>query len=152
VTSSPENNIQAAATAADLPATGSPGPAVPHILCNAHAVTARLGTPGGALWKLAEPGRQLDANLIHQPRGQRVDTHAEPDLDVLLLVLAGDGVLGTADETIHLTGGTMLWLPRGSSRSLAAGEDGISYLTVHRRRPGMQIRSRGNAPGSGALA
>lgn len=132
-------------------ATGSPGPAVPRILGNAHAVTARPGIPGGALWKLAEPGRQLDANLIHLPRGQRVATHAEPDLDVLLLVLAGDGVLGSADETIQLTSGTMLWLPRGSSRSLAAGDDGMSYLTVHRRRPGMQIRSRDNAPGSGAL-
>jgi quercetin dioxygenase-like cupin family protein len=129
--------------------TGTPDPAVPRILGNALAVTSHAGPPGGALWKLAEPGRQLDANLIHLPPGQRVDTHAEPDLDVLLLVLAGDGVLGSADETIQLTSGTMLWLPRGSSRSLAAGDHGMSYLTVHRRRPGMQIRSRGTAPGSG---
>lgn len=122
--------------------TGHPGPAVPRILCDAHAATARLPASGGALWKLAESGRQLDANLIHLPRGQHIDTHAEPDLDVLLLVLAGDGTLGTAGEALCLTAGTILWLPRGSSRSLASGDNGMSYLTVHRRRPGMQIRSR----------
>jgi quercetin dioxygenase-like cupin family protein len=71
-----------------------------------------------------------------------VDTHAEPDLDVLLLVLAGDGTLAAAGEALRLASGTVLWLPRGSSRSLTAGDGGMSYLTVHRRRPGMQIRPR----------
>jgi quercetin dioxygenase-like cupin family protein len=124
------------------------GPAAPRILFDARAVTAGLAAPGGALWKLAEPGRQLDANVIHLPRGEHVDTHAEPDLDVLLLVLAGDGTVGTEGETLRLTGGTILWLPRGSSRSLAAGDGGMSYLTVHRRRPGLQVRPREGAPGT----
>jgi quercetin dioxygenase-like cupin family protein len=92
------------------------------------------------LGRLAEPGRQLDANVVRLPTGQRVDTHAEPDLDVLLLVLSGGGTLGTAEGSRQLTEGTLLWLPHTSSRSLAAGEDGLCYLTVHRRRPGMQIR------------
>jgi quercetin dioxygenase-like cupin family protein len=74
-----------------------------------------------------------------------VDTHAEPELDVLMLVLAGDGTLTTAGGTLTLASGTLLWLPRGSRRSLAAADGGMSYLTVHRRRPGMQVRSRGNA-------
>ena len=129
-----------------VPASGHPGPAVPRIVCDARATTTRLTASGGALWKLTEPGRQLDANLIHLPRRQQVGSHAEPDLDVLLLVLAGDGTLGSVGETLHLASGTLLWLPQGSCRSLAAGDDGMSYLTVHRRRPGMQIRSRGDAP------
>jgi quercetin dioxygenase-like cupin family protein len=91
------------------------------------------------VWKLAEPGRQLDANVVHLPPGQHVGTHAEPDLDVLLLVVAGDGVLVTAGQARHLTSGALLWLPRGSVRGLSAGLDGMSYLTVHRRRPGMQV-------------
>ena len=90
-----------------------------------------------------------DANIIHLPEGQHVDTHAEPDLDVLLLVLAGDGTLGITGEALHLASGTVLWLPRGSRRSLAAGDSGMSYLTIHQRRPGMQIRPRGNPPASG---
>ncbi|CAM5587687.1 hypothetical protein SHIRM173S_01264 [Streptomyces hirsutus] len=34
-----------------------------------------------------------------------------------------------------------MWLPHGSTRALAAGGR-LTYLTVHRRRPGMQISRR----------
>jgi hypothetical protein len=71
-----------------------------------------------------------------------VDTHTEPDLDVLLLVVTGHGVLGGPDGPHPLTEGTLLWLPRGSTRSVTTGKDGLSYLTVRKRRPGMQIRHR----------
>jgi quercetin dioxygenase-like cupin family protein len=120
--------------------------AVPRILCDARAVTASPVGADGALWKLAEPGRQLDANIVHLPPGQHVDTHAEPDLDILLLVLTGDGTLTAAADALRLACGTLLWLPRGSRRSLAVGDGGMSYLTVHRRRPGMQIRPRVDVP------
>lgn len=117
-------------------------PPVPVMLCDTQALAAVLPAPAGALWKMAESGRQLDANLIHLPPRQRVDTHTEPDLDVLLLVVTGSGTLDGADGPHRLTVGTLLWLPRGCSRSLAADQDGLSYLTVHQRRPGMQIRRR----------
>lgn len=116
-------------------------PPVPMLLCDATALAAAADAPSGALWRLAEPGRQLDANVVHLPSCAHVATHAEPDLDVLLLVLAGSGVLGTADGERHLAAGGLLWLPHGASRSITAGPDGLRYLTVHRRRPGMQIRS-----------
>lgn len=122
---------------------------VPRILCDAPAVTANLPASSGALWKLAEPGRQLDANLIHLAAGQHIDTHVEPDLDVLLIVLTGNGCLGTVGETLHLTSGAIVWLPRGSERSLAAADD-MTYLTVHQRRAGLQIRPPGSVtPGPG---
>ncbi|WP_433005299.1 cupin domain-containing protein [Kribbella sp. CA-294648] len=98
--------------------------------------------PAGARWTLAEVGRQLDANLIHLPAGQRVDTHTEPDLDVLLVAVAGSGTVGTPDGVQAVAKGNLVWLPRGSTRNLTAGPDGFSYLTVHRRRPGMQIKQR----------
>ena len=121
---------------------------VPRILGDFEALTKILPESRGALWKLAEPGRQLDANLVHLPPGQHVGTHAEPDLDVLLLVVAGDGIIGTTGHALPLAKGTILWLPHGSSRSVAAGDDGMSYLTVHRRRPGMGIRSRQEVVGA----
>lgn len=114
---------------------------VPRALCDVLALTD-APEASGALWRLAEPGRQLDANVVHLPSGQRVDTHAEPDLDVLLLVVAGHGTLGTADGDERLAEGVLMWLPHGSRRRITAGPAGLSYLTVHRRRPGMQIRSR----------
>lgn len=111
-------------------------------LCDVRALAGLDPAPAGALWKLAEPGRQLDANLVHLPAGERVEAHAEPDLDVLLLVVAGGGALETPEGTERLADGALFWLPRGSTRAVAAGPDGLSYLTVHRRRPGMQIRPR----------
>jgi quercetin dioxygenase-like cupin family protein len=122
---------------------------LPRMLCDIGALTTSPPATAGAAWRLAEPGRQLDANVVRLPPGQCVGAHAEPDLDVLLLVVAGDGDLATAGETTPLTPGTLLWLPRGSARSLSAGQDGMSYLTAHRRRPGMQIHP---APRRGAAA
>jgi quercetin dioxygenase-like cupin family protein len=97
---------------------------------------------GGARWRLAESPRQLDANVVHLPPGHQVDTHVEPALDVLLHVLQGSGTVLTLAEPIKLRPGHLLWLPRGSQRALHAGPEGLSYLTVHVRRPGLGIGSR----------
>lgn len=116
---------------------------LPRTLCDTAALAALEDAPAGALWRLAEPGRQLDANVVRIPPGRRVDTHREPDLDVLLLVLAGEGSLTAPDGTQPLRAGTLIWLPHGSTRSLAADDEGLTYLTVHRRRPGLRIASPG---------
>lgn len=121
--------------------TGPADAGVPRILCDTASIAAG-SAPAGALWRLAEPGRQLDANVVRVPPDGRIDTHTEPDLDVLLLVIAGGGTLGSVDAGQSLAPGSLAWLPRGSARSLTAGKDGLSYLTVHRRRPGMRIHSR----------
>jgi quercetin dioxygenase-like cupin family protein len=119
-----------------------PEPPTVRVLADVHELAEHSPVPSGARWTLAEPGRQLDANLIHLPAGQRVDTHAEPDLDVLLVVVAGGGVVGSPDGEQVLANGNVVWLPRGSTRNLTAGKSGLSYLTIHRRRPGLQIRKR----------
>lgn len=122
---------------------GTPEPApVPVVLCDVRALARAVPAPAGALWKLDAPGRQLDANLVHLPPGETVGSHREPDLDVLLLVVAGSGTLGTPDSTEPLAEGALVWLPHGSTRRVGAGADGLSYLTVHRRRPGMSVGRR----------
>lgn len=114
----------------------------PRVLYDLQPLTVHPQTaPSGVVWRLAEAGRQLDANILNLPAGQCIDTHAEPDLDVLLVVLAGSGTLTTQDGELPLTPGAVVWLPRGSKRSLAAGSEGLSYLTTHQRRPGMQIKT-----------
>ncbi|MER7985178.1 hypothetical protein ABTY53_06180 [Streptomyces noursei] len=125
-------------------APGAPEPAVPvpRLLCDARELAADDSGRAGALWRLAEAGRQLDANLVRLPPEGRVEEHVEPDLDVLLYVVSGDGVVDTVQERRPLVEGGVLWLPRGSRRSLTAGRGGLAYLTVHRRRPGLQIKSR----------
>ncbi|MEU5835634.1 hypothetical protein ABZ820_18435 [Streptomyces diacarni] len=122
---------------------------VPMPLCDVVALAAEEDAGAGAVWRLTEPGRQLDANLVHVPAGRHIETHVEPDLDVLLLVVRGSGTLGTAQDPRPLREGGLIWLPHGSSRSVTAGEDGMSYLTVHRRRPGMRIRRHAGDSSSG---
>lgn len=117
------------------------GPPLPRVLCDTAGLLSPGGDgPAGALWRLAEPGRQLDANVVRLPAGGRVDTHTEPDLDVLLLVLDGAARLESADGGHALRTGVLTWLPHGSTRALLAGPDGVTYLTVHRRRPGLRIQ------------
>ncbi|OKJ97121.1 hypothetical protein AMK26_29110 [Streptomyces sp. CB03234] len=102
---------------------------------------------GGALWRLAADGRQLDANLVRVTPDTRVPAHVEPDLDVFLYVVDGDGRLDTGDGERPLDAGCVVWLPRGARRGVVAGPEGLTYLTVHRRRPGLSIRPA-TAPGA----
>lgn len=96
----------------------------------------------GALWRLAEPGRQLDANLVRLPPGATVEAHTERDVDVLLLPIAGNGSISSdGDEgPVALATHTLTWLPRGARRSITAGSGGLAYLTVHRARTGLRIQ------------
>ncbi|MGW0548788.1 helix-turn-helix transcriptional regulator [Streptomyces altiplanensis] len=117
----------------------------PGVLARLAALTG--GAPaahrGGALWRLGESGRQLDANVIRLAPRARVAPHVEPDLDVLVYVAQGAGLLECGGERHELAPGAVAWLPHGARRAVSAGPDGLAYLTVHRRRPGLTIR---NAP------
>ncbi|WP_405664847.1 hypothetical protein OG379_22235 [Streptomyces sp. NBC_01166] len=114
--------------------------ATPQVLAVLDGLLA-AAAPGerGALWRLAEEGRELDANIVHLPPDAGVGEHQEDVLDVLLVVLAGGGSLHAGRDTLDLAPTTVTWLPRTSRRALEAGPDGLTYLTVHRRRPGLTI-------------
>ncbi|MFJ4969022.1 hypothetical protein [Streptomyces sp. NPDC088755] len=120
--------------------------ATPRVLAALNDILASAA-PGerGALWQLAEQGRELDANLVRLPAGAEVGEHQEDVLDVLLVVLEGGGRVRVGDGGPALGPGAVIWLPRTSRRALAAGPDGLTYLTVHRRRPGLTIKSPGGA-------
>ncbi|MEV5878988.1 hypothetical protein AB0L75_33160 [Streptomyces sp. NPDC052101] len=117
------------------------------VLCDARALGEAPPVPGGVLWKLTESGRQLDANVVRIAPGDRITAHTETQLDVMLLVVAGDGMLGKGpgDTPQRLTEGAVAWLPHGAPRSITAGAAGLTYVTVHRRRPGMWIGARPDA-------
>jgi uncharacterized protein (DUF2249 family)/quercetin dioxygenase-like cupin family protein len=93
----------------------------------------------GAVWRLEARERDLDSNVIALPAGGGIDSHAGPDLDVLIHVLSGGGSLTTETGTVELFPGALLWLPRRSRRQFAAGPDGLRYLTVHRRRQALVL-------------
>jgi quercetin dioxygenase-like cupin family protein len=119
----------------------SDDPAAPRRLCNVHQVTAAAGAggTGGAAWRLDAEPRGVDANIVRLPAGRRIDTHDGPDLDVVMLVLDGHGEVVGADAPVPAEPGALIWLPRRSRRSIVAGDDGLTYLTVHPHRPGLTI-------------
>ncbi|OHV48055.1 hypothetical protein BCD48_16730 [Pseudofrankia sp. BMG5.36] len=118
---------------------------LPRVLVNTGDLAAGTGEPdlAGAVWKLPVGERDLDSNVIALPPGGTIEAHRGPDVDVLVHVLAGSGTLSTERGTFDLAPGALLWLPRRSLRRLAADDEGLRYLTVHRRRQALVV---GTAP------
>lgn len=94
----------------------------------------------GAVWSIAEPERELDSNLIRLPPGDEIPAHVGAEVDTLVHVVHGDGVLTTEDGEEPLRAGDVALLPRRTVRGFRAGADGLGYLTVHRRRQSLRVR------------
>ena len=98
----------------------------------------------GILWATASD--DLNATLLSWPAGEGVDPHRNAERDVLLVVVAGDGVLEVDGEPTALEAHAAVIIPRGTTRSITAGSGGLRYLSVHLRRNGLvQIRPRAGA-------
>lgn len=94
----------------------------------------------GAVWSIAAPERELDSNLIRLPAGEEIPAHIGAEVDTLVHVVRGEGVLTTEDGEEPLRAGDVALLPRRTVRGFRAGEDGLEYLTVHRRRRSLTIK------------
>jgi quercetin dioxygenase-like cupin family protein len=93
----------------------------------------------GILWSTASA--DLNATLLSWPAGEGVVSHRNPERDVLMVVVAGDGVAEIDGEPHELRAHAAVLIPRGAERSITAGANGLRYLSVHLRRNGLtQIR------------
>jgi mannose-6-phosphate isomerase-like protein (cupin superfamily) len=102
-----------------------------------------LGREGiGPLWGMAST--DLNATLLAWPPGHEVAEHRNEELDVLLVVLGGQGNAIIDDEPHELATGSTILIPRGTRRRIAAGATGLRYLSVHRRRGPLQIQTAPN--------
>lgn len=93
----------------------------------------------GAIWKLEQRERDLDSNIINLQPETAIEAYDGPDIDVLVYVLAGDGVLTTERGEVTLTEGALAILPRRSRRGFTAGQNGLRYLTVHQKRKALLL-------------
>jgi quercetin dioxygenase-like cupin family protein len=91
----------------------------------------------GPLWGMASG--DLNATLLVWPAGHEVAEHTNTELDVLLIVLEGGGAASIDEQDHALSPGHALLIPKGRSRVIRAGTTGIRYVSVHRRRPPLQI-------------
>jgi quercetin dioxygenase-like cupin family protein len=87
----------------------------------------------------------LNATLLVWPAGHEVGEHTNTDLDVLLIVLEGEGLALIDEQAYALSPGHALLIPKGSSRAIRAGAAGVRYVSVHSRRGPLQIEG---LPGS----
>lgn len=95
----------------------------------------------GAVWSLPHGG-DLDANLVRLGPGGSVGEHINADVDVLLFVLCGSAELDIEGTPHDLHDDVGALVPRGLRRGITAGDRGVTYLTVHRRRDGLDIGRR----------
>lgn len=117
--------------------------ALPRVVAETTDLLAAAGaSTGGSIWQLEPGARDLDSNIIALPAGDEIGLHIGPDLDVLVLVLQGSGQLHTELDVVELQQGTLVWLPRNAQRRFVAGSEGIQYLTVHHRKPTLNITAK----------
>ena len=105
----------------------------------ADSIEAAVGN--GVQWSLSDPS-QLQANLVHLEPEASIGEHVSDDVDVIVVVLAGSGILDGGDGQLELHVHHLVHLAAGVPRALRAGQDGLTYLTIHRHRGGIQIGGR----------
>ena len=95
----------------------------------------------GALWSLPHGG-DLDANLVRLAPGEAIGAHVNNEVDVLVVGVAGSGTVDIDGATHDLRPSVVVLVPKGLRRGITAGDVELRYLTVHRARAGLQIRTR----------
>jgi len=76
----------------------------------------------------------LDCNLVYWNEGQGVPAHPNDDLDVVGIVLRGEGILHMDGVDYKLRAGQFFLIPKRVVRALFSAGGEFVYLTVHRRR------------------
>jgi quercetin dioxygenase-like cupin family protein len=93
----------------------------------------------GALWSL-RPDGDLNANLVRLGPAGVIEAHRNDERDVLVVVLAGAGVITIDDSVLAVEADDLVHIPRQTERSIRAGERGLVYVTVHQNRGPLTIR------------
>jgi quercetin dioxygenase-like cupin family protein len=82
----------------------------------------------------------LNATLLSWPPGGGVAEHVNDECDVVVVAISGSATAVVDGRDHRLAPAHALFIPRGATRSIRAGADGVRYLTVHRRRGPLQIQ------------
>jgi mannose-6-phosphate isomerase-like protein (cupin superfamily) len=91
-----------------------------------HAVAARWGRPAG--------------NLVRLGVGNRIPPHQNDEVDVVVVVISGRGELTLGGQVHPLGPMTLVHVPKGTVRAIAAVDGPLAYLWIHRRRSaGLQV-------------
>jgi quercetin dioxygenase-like cupin family protein len=92
---------------------------------------------GGPVWGIA--CEDLNATVVEWPGGGGPPEHVNAERDIVLVVVSGSVELALDGEPRTLSAGEVAVIPKGSTRRIVAGPEGVRYVTVHRRREGLTI-------------
>jgi mannose-6-phosphate isomerase-like protein (cupin superfamily) len=87
----------------------------------------------GVVWALRASG-DLSANPVRFEAECGVGEHVNDEVDVILLDIAGSGIVKVDGEEHPVSNGTMTFVPKGARRSTRSTSGDFDYLTVHSRR------------------
>ena len=105
------------------------------------ATAAGANKAAGAIWSLVST--DLNLNLLHFEEGDGVAAHINNEVDVIGLVIAGEGTLDLDGRQEHVQPGQLFFVPKGVRRAITARSSDFAYLSCHRRRAGlMPTRAR----------
>jgi mannose-6-phosphate isomerase-like protein (cupin superfamily) len=99
------------------------------------AAVLEAATGPGPVW--THSSADLNVNLLSFDGGQGVPSHINRDLDVLVVVVAGNGVIEIDGVTRDICAGQVCVIPKGARRAIRSGGGPFAYLTCHRRRAGL---------------
>ncbi len=123
-----------------FPDTGDPGEDIVNLLALVRPPASDCRPAAGAVW--TRQSDDLNVNLLVFPAGEGVAEHVNAELDVLLIGIAGDGIVAIDGLPRVVRAGQAVLIPKGVRRSTQAVSDSFAYLTCHRRRAGLRLIRR----------
>ncbi len=79
-------------------------------------------------------GDDLAVNVIALNPGERIAPHVNAEVDVLLVVVSGEGIITTRGQDVPVQAGHLVVIGKGVERGIRAGAVRLVYATCHRRR------------------
>ena len=98
-----------------------------------------LAGPAGVVWGL--DSSQLNANLVTLGPGEAIGDHVNDEVDQLLVVQVGAGVVVVDGVEYPVETETLLLIPSGCSREIRADRL-MTYLSIHVRRDRLSPKDR----------
>jgi quercetin dioxygenase-like cupin family protein len=86
-------------------------------------------------WSAAS--EDLHLNLLVLTGGEVVEEHVNVEVDVLVIGIAGSGIVEIEGVHHELGPGRIVVIPKGKRRSIAGRSGRLAYLSCHRRRGGL---------------
>ena len=118
-----------------FPDTGDPGKEIVDLLALVRPPASGFRPAAGAVW--TRQSDDLNVNLLVFPAGEGVAEHVNAEVDVLLIGIAGDGIVAIDGLPRVVRAGQAMLISKGVRRSTRAVSDSFAYLTCHRQRAGL---------------